>query len=279
MKRLLVIIFAVICGMVFSEGFAKKPTRPEMTEEEMRAMLDSIKSKQEHDFDKGGGRGWDRAAKFTHYYCLGDYLLEDGNHSEYLQLEDESVKFRFKLLELCPNYTEDSDLKDAVIAYTMHDKETDPIACGQKAVTKAINNIFDILQHRLRPVYAFGELYLKPNDATEEITCDKLWKANLIKVSGKPEGLLDLYHTRQSAEQADSVIRANTLICDTTIKVEDEYRSFVVAKMPIKPFEEWLDTLMGDAEEKETWKVVLHELLYNPTNESRVVVGRVHFAL
>ncbi len=272
---------------MFSTGLAKKPKKQKLTEEYIEAKLDSIRQEYKKDsvvkallleiYDR-----WDRPHKSVKYYCLIDYLYRDRFDSDeknmYIQLEVEAVKFRFKLLELCPNYIEDSDQKDAIVAYTMHEKETDSIVCRQKAVNMAIHNIFDVVQHRLL-LLDVGELYLKPNDSTEEITCDNLWKADLIKVPGIPQEIMELYHTRQSAEQVDSLIRANALVCDTTIKIENEYRCFTVAKMPILPFEEWLEALIEASEEKDTWRIVLHELLYNPTNDSRVVVGRVHYAL
>lgn len=290
MKKLFVISLVIIFGVIISDCYAKKPKKAKLTDEEIKAKIDSLRmeyekrrefdSFEQKHYDRGG---WDQAAKFTHYYCLGDYLYGDdfdidNQNTKYLKLEEEQSKFRFKLYELCPNYKEDRTPSEAIIAYTMHEKETDSIVCRQKAVNKLMHNIFAIVQHRLSPLYVFGELYLKPNDLTKEVTCDKLWKGNLIQAS-IPRGFAQLFNTRQSAEHVGGLIRANTMICDTTMKVEDEYKCFAVAKMSIKPLAEWLETLLTDAEEKETWKIVLHELLYNPTNDSRVVVGIIHYYL
>lgn len=47
MKRLIVIIFALLCGVTFSNCFAKKPKRTKMTNEERQAKLDSLRRKLE----------------------------------------------------------------------------------------------------------------------------------------------------------------------------------------------------------------------------------------
>ena len=47
MKRVLVMALAVVCGMAFSDCFARKPRRQKLSAEEIEAKLDSLRNEQE----------------------------------------------------------------------------------------------------------------------------------------------------------------------------------------------------------------------------------------
>ena len=281
MKKILLVIFTIICGVAFSEGFAKKPTKREMIKEKSSAKIDSIKQelekrKKEQEFDemitKGGG--WDRAAKFTDYYCLADYLykLEEAyqEDSGFDNLLEDQEEYRYKLYTLCSDYGEKNHNAESIVAYTIQENEKDSVLCQQKAKSSADNIIYEIISRRLSPLHTLGNIFLKPKDTGEEISCDQLWKTDLIELPSKPEGLR-LYE-RAWIKQLPDLIHHHSLVCDTVVKVEDEYRCYLVEEMPIEPIYQWLETFVK-TEENELWKEVFYELLYHPTTDSRVVVG------
>lgn len=47
MKRIIILTLAIICGVAFSESFAKKPKKSKMTEMERQAQLDSLRMEME----------------------------------------------------------------------------------------------------------------------------------------------------------------------------------------------------------------------------------------
>ena len=136
MKKILLVIFTIICGVAFSEGFAKKPTKREMIKEKSSAKIDSIKQelekKKEQEFDemitKGGG--WDRTAKITHYYCLADYLKEANQEdSGFDQLLEDQEKYRYKLYTLCSDYGEKNHNAESIVAYATQENKKDSVLC------------------------------------------------------------------------------------------------------------------------------------------------------
>ena len=49
MKKLVIIAFAIVCGVAFSESFAKKPKKEKMADAEIEAKLDSLRATREND--------------------------------------------------------------------------------------------------------------------------------------------------------------------------------------------------------------------------------------
>lgn len=49
MKKLIIIVFAIVCGVAFSESFAKKPKKEKMADAEIEAKLDSLRATREND--------------------------------------------------------------------------------------------------------------------------------------------------------------------------------------------------------------------------------------
>lgn len=52
MKRLLVIIFAIVCGVAYSDGFAKKPKKQKLSAEEKEAKIDSLRKELEKELER-----------------------------------------------------------------------------------------------------------------------------------------------------------------------------------------------------------------------------------
>ena len=49
MKRLIIIAIAIVYGVTFSESFAKKPTKQNLSDDEIEAKLDSLRAAREND--------------------------------------------------------------------------------------------------------------------------------------------------------------------------------------------------------------------------------------
>ena len=279
MKRIILIALAIVCGVACTDCFAKKPKKEKLTNEEIVAKIDSLKREREksmleRELDKGGR--WDKPVKLVHYYCLRDYFLE--YHPEMLELEEEQAMLRFKIYELCGDkISRDKpfDWNNYLFAYAMH-ADADSATCMRITINEAVNYIYDIISNRLSPTFFIYEIYLNPNEK-DSLTCSNWWEKNLTKVS-RPQ-MKVRFGSREFANQLYSIIRSQALICEDITEIDkNDYRGYVAIQMPVRTIVEWLETL-AEGEQDENWARVITELLYKPIDESKVVVGHVHYAL